>query len=223
MFEFGAALLFITPVPDYSFKVVYTNPVPQHSPIFSAVRITYTPILLGGLMKTCDNRAPIEIRNKGTWINVERLRWARQFNIPMSQSFPTGFPKPTLHLQRFLTALDMTRPDLLTTALDALFAALWTEPNEANLPDPKVFAPLLAKVLGEDIVGRCVESMGTAEVKKQLLKNTDQAFGDGAFGLPWFQCQNAEGEIEGFWGFDHLGQVVRFMGLDGDKAVRALL
>lgn len=50
----------------------------------------------------------------------------------------------------------------------------------------------------------------------------------GAFGLPWFQCRNAEGTEEGFWGFDHLGQVVGFLGLDGEidggrGRVRALL
>jgi 2-hydroxychromene-2-carboxylate isomerase len=196
----------------------------QNSPIFRPVQITYIPILLGGLMKACDNRAPIEIRNKGKWINVERLRWARQFHIPMSQDFPAGFPKPTLHLQRFLTALHMTRPELLTKALDTLYAALWTEPNEADLPDPKVFGPVLAEVLGADVVKESLDKMGSAEVKKQLVENTDRALADGAFGLPWFQCENADGRVEGFWGFDHLGQVVRFLGLDGDKAeVRAML
>jgi len=195
----------------------------QHSPVFRAVQITYIPILLGGLMKACDNRAPIEIRNKGDWLNLERLRWARQFHIPMSQHFPAGFPKPTLHLQRFLTALSVARPDLLPTALDALYAALWTEPNEADLPDPKVFGPLLAKVLGEDVVRENLDRMGAADVKKRLVGNTDRAFAEGAFGLPWFRCENADGQVESFWGFDHLGQVVRFLGLDDMAEVRPML
>ena len=190
-------------------------------------------------MKACDNRAPIEIRNKGKWIDVERLRWARQFGIPMSQKFPDGFPKPTLHLQRFLVALwmserdagvDGTGQETLTKALDALYESLWTDPCESNLVDPKVFANVLTPVLGEDVVKKHVEKMGSAEVKKQLIANTDQALGEGAFGLPWYQCVNDKGQVEGFWGFDHMGQVVRFLGLDGEGKmggemgqVRALL
>jgi hypothetical protein len=49
--------------------------------------------------------------------------------------------------------------------------------------------------------------------KATLLKNTDDAFAVGAFGLPWFVCTNAKGETEGFWGVDHFGQVARFLDL----------
>lgn len=51
-------------------------------------------------------------------------------------------------------------------------------------------------------------------IKDLLTSNTDKAFQSGAFGLPWFECTNAEGQTEGFWGVDHLGQVVNFLGLD---------
>ncbi|EXJ70742.1 uncharacterized protein A1O5_05732 [Cladophialophora psammophila CBS 110553] len=212
----------------------------RHSPIFRDVQITYVPILLGGLMKLCGNTSPIEIRNKDRWIGAERLRWARQFHVPMSEGFPRGFPKPTIQVQRFLTSVWMADNDAkaklerggqqgeqeqatLIRALDALYAALWTEPNESEIVDPAVFARVLAPVLGEDVVRMHMARLGNAEVKKQLVANTDRAMEDGAFGLPWFQCENAQGQAEGFWGFDHLGQVVRFMGLDGRGEVRALL
>jgi len=66
-----------------------------------------------------------------------------------------------------------------------------------------------------EIVKRATEK----DVKEQLVRNTGQAFEEGAFGIPWFQCTNGNGETEGFWGFDHIGQVVRFLGLDegGDQ------
>ncbi|KIW25862.1 uncharacterized protein PV07_08998 [Cladophialophora immunda] len=199
----------------------------RHSPIFENVQITYIPILLGGLMKLCNNKTPIEIRNKDRWIDAERLRWARQFHIPMSARFPAGFPKPTIQLQRFLTSVWMEdqgqRQPTLTRALDTLYAALWTDPTEGDIPDPACFARVLAPVLGRDVVDRHLARLGAAAVKNQLIANTDRAMGDGAFGLPWFQCENAKGQVEGFWGFDHLGQVVRFMELDGRGEVRALL
>jgi 2-hydroxychromene-2-carboxylate isomerase len=59
--------------------------------------------------------------------------------------------------------------------------------------------------------------MSKKEGKDLLLKNSDIAFDDGAFGLPWFTCTNSEGKTEGFWGVDHLGQVSDFLGLDRPK------
>lgn len=166
-------------------------------------------------MKACDNRTPLEIRNKAKWINRERLHWARHFDIPMSQGVPEGFPMPTLHLQRTLTALNRSRPDLLPTALDALYAAFWTEPNESSLPDPKTFSRVLSEVLPAEVVTEAMEKMGSDAVKKELVRRSNEAFEDGAFGLPWFQCTDREGTTEGFWGVDHLGQVVKFLGLEG--------
>ncbi|OAL23165.1 hypothetical protein AYO20_11033 [Fonsecaea nubica] len=204
----------------------------RHSSIFHNVQITYIPILLGGLMKQCGNKTPIEIRNKDRWINVERLRWGRQFHIPMAEKLPAGFPKPTIQLQRFLTSVWMEdndkatgqkQQDTFVRALDTLYAALWTDPTQGDIDEPNTFSRVLTPVLGQDVVARHMARMGAPEVKKQLIANTDQAFNDGAFGLPWFQCENAKGQVEGFWGFDHLGQVVRFMELDGQGEVKALL
>jgi 2-hydroxychromene-2-carboxylate isomerase len=63
--------------------------------------------------------------------------------------------------------------------------------------------------------------------KAKLKENTDQAFEQGAFGLPWMVCERAGdcGRTEGFWGVDHLGQVASFLGLErpGEGAWRAVL
>lgn len=52
------------------------------------------------------------------------------------------------------------------------------------------------------------------EGKELLTKNTDEAFADGAFGLPWFVATNEKGETETFWGVDHLAQVAGHLGLE---------
>lgn len=68
--------------------------------------------------------------------------------------------------------------------------------------------------------------VGTPEVKKGLSESTDRAMRDGAFGLPWFVATNGRGETEGFWGVDHLGQVLRHLGLEGrgdEEGFRAML
>lgn len=67
--------------------------------------------------------------------------------------------------------------------------------------------------------------MAPKEGKPILLKNTDKALADGAFGLPWYTCTNSKGETEGFWGVDHLGQVCEYLDLEKPKqgGWRALL
>lgn len=59
-----------------------------------------------------------------------------------------------------------------------------------------------------------VLTMAAKEGKETLLKNSDQAVAEGAFGLPWFVATNSQGETEGFWGVDHLGQVVAHLGIE---------
>jgi len=63
------------------------------------------------------------------------------------------------------------------------------------------------------------------EAKAKLTANTDLAFREGAFGLPWFVATNKEGVTEKYWGFDHLGMVVEHLGLDRGQAteLRAML
>ncbi|KAJ9621113.1 hypothetical protein H2204_012007 [Knufia peltigerae] len=191
---------------------------PTFSP--SRVEITYTPIFLGGLMKQCNNTTPISIANKGVYIDKERRRWTRQFNIPMRTEFPPGFPMstPTLNVQRFLTALNLTSPKHLVTALDVLYGTFWAPPDTdatgTKVWETQVFAGLLKKVIPSEIVDDCLNKMSTKQVKTELSSRTQQAYEDGAFGLPWFQCETVDGQKEGFWGFDHMGQVVRFLGLN---------
>lgn len=85
--------------------------------------------------------------------------------------------------------------------------------------------PVLASVLGEKDAQGVLEATGGKEVKALLGKNSEAAMADGAFGLPWFVCTNAEGERETFWGVDHLGEVCDFLGLDrdGERGFRAML
>ena len=51
------------------------------------------------------------------------------------------------------------------------------------------------------------------ESRAILRKNTEQAIAEGACGLPWFVAFNEKGERDSFWGFDHLGLVVRHLGI----------
>jgi 2-hydroxychromene-2-carboxylate isomerase len=68
----------------------------QNLPSFRSCERIYTPIFLGALMNATKNTPPIQIINKGKWINADRLRWCRLFGIPMQDETPADFPPRTL-------------------------------------------------------------------------------------------------------------------------------
>ncbi|GLI78936.1 hypothetical protein PoHVEF18_007258 [Penicillium ochrochloron] len=196
----------------------------RNSPTFAKCEVTYVPILLGGLINLCDNKAPISIKNKDKWINVERARWAKYFSVPICDSPPEGFPPRTLAVQRALCVVSQKTPAKLPSVIEALYHSFWVQSN-SKIGEPAGFAPVIESVLGQEDTKDVLSAMTQPEMKAVLTSNTDHAFKIGAFGIPWFECTNTEGETEGFWGIDHLGQVVDFLGLDRsrDPGFRALL
>lgn len=137
---------------------------------------------------------------------------------------PDGFPANTLQVMRTICAVghlagtDQTSPPSASApdqkatikVLDAFFDAYWIKSRD--ITDKNVVADVLKSAGHEDLTK--VTELAAGDAKKVLLENTDRAFADGAFGLPWFACENDKGEKEGFWGVDHLGVVLDFLGIE---------
>ncbi|SPQ27409.1 70b28f89-15a9-406d-afcc-3876f9c56a10 [Thermothielavioides terrestris] len=206
--------LYVDTVSPFAYEAYY---ILRNEDVFKACDITYVPIFLGGLMQKCGNIAPIKIKNKDKWMSIERLRWARHFGIPMTTALPPDFPAPTLPIMRALCVVAASDPEpgqpRLTRALDTFFAQHWA--HGAATHKPEVLRATLAGLFGEAEAERILQESTTPQTKQALAANTDRAFDSGAFGLPWLECTTAQGDkTEGFWGVDHLGQVVQFLGLD---------
>lgn len=153
----------------------------------------------------------------------------------MVDTVPDGFPANTLHVMRTICAVgqlastDQSQPpsasepaqQATVRVLDALFDAYWIKSRD--ITDKNVVAEVLTSAGCEDLAR--VSELAAGDAKKILMENTDRAFADGAFGLPWFACENDRGEKEGFWGVDHLGAMLDFLrlekpaGRDGWKAM----
>lgn len=166
---------------------------------------------------------PAPPTDKDKWIMTERTRWARYFNVPMIADTPPNFPPLTLSVMRGITAISLlaapeqTSPEAqaaIVKALDVFYDSYWVRGQDITSKD--VVAGALGRIAGggdEGKVARILEVAG-GEGKQVLLRNTDLAFAEGAFGLPWMVCENDRGEKEGFWGVDHLGCVLDFLGLE---------
>jgi 2-hydroxychromene-2-carboxylate isomerase len=89
--------------------------------------------------------------DKDKWIEVERLRWARLFSVPMAEKQPEGFPPLTLPIMRAMCALTVLHPGKeaqgpLIRCLDVLYPAMWVDHRKTNEKD--VLADILNGVLG---------------------------------------------------------------------------
>ncbi|KAF2725652.1 HCCA isomerase/glutathione S-transferase kappa [Polychaeton citri CBS 116435] len=189
------------------------------SRVFAPCEISYVPISLLGIMKASGNMGPFAVKSKAKWANLDRLRWAKAFDIPISESTPDPFPQSTLNAQRALAALEAVAPEKVPVALEALYQAFWVE-GTSPIGDEKVFGPILKGVLGEELGAKVCELAVGEEAKERLQSSTDAIVEEGAFGAPWFVAENGKGERQMFWGFDHLGQVVEFLGLEREGAER---
>lgn len=181
--------------------------------------------------------------DKLQWINRERLYWANRFDVPMSQAIPEGFPTSTTDIQTALGLISRDFPDQLLAMSQKFYHIFWAD-GDTTIAKPENFLSVIKREMGEDAANQIQNSvrlirelkrngnnlltlnqLSTLDAKELLLKKTEEVFDSGAFGLPWFQCVNAEGAKEGFWGIDHLGRVVDFLQLDAshDRAFRVLL
>ena len=147
-------------------------------------------------MQACNNTPPIQIKNKVHWIGLERLRWAKKFHIPISEAGPDPFPQPTLNPMRALWTLQDDQ-EKLDRCLDALWKAFWVEGK--TIKDVGIWGKCLEDALGAAEGQKLVRLAGEKAAKDGLKRNTESAFENGAFGLPWFVCTNSEGKTEGFW------------------------
>lgn len=181
-------------------------------PSFKDCERTYVPIFLGALLKMCDNRTPIAITNKSKWIDKERLRWRQLFDVPMQEELPENYPPLTITAQRALTVIQTKYPELLPKATTALFTAFWLD--HIKIGDSDAIFSVLEETVGKEIAKDALDGTRSQEVKDRLVQNTKEAFDNNAFGLPWFEATNSDGVTESFWGFDHLGQVTDFLGLE---------
>jgi 2-hydroxychromene-2-carboxylate isomerase len=137
---------------------------------------------------------------------------------------PEPFPQNTLPTMRSMCALQLVRPDKLDEYMTALCKKFWIDLEPVSKPE--VFGKVLAEVLGgEEEAKEVLRMTGEAEAKKLLTTNTEAAFKSGSFGAPWFEAVNSKGEKKGFWGINHLGLMIEFLGLEkgGDRAFRSLL
>ena len=141
------------------------------------LRITYMPILLGGIFKATGNTSPVAIPAKGSYMVEHDLpRFARRYGVALN--FNPYFPINTLNLMRGAIAAD--RLGCGADYREAVYNAVWVEAK--NMGEPEVVAEVLAAA-GLD-ARALAELSQDPEVKAELIQRTEAAVQRGLFGAP---------------------------------------
>lgn len=141
------------------------------------LQVNAIPILLGGIFKATGNTSPVTIPAKGKYMLEQDLpRFARRYKVPLK--FNPFFPINTLQLMRGAIAAE--RLGVSAAYIETIYDALWTQ--EKNLGEMETVVDCL-KANGLDSDALLTLSQD-AEIKQQLITNTEQAVERGAFGAP---------------------------------------
>ena len=163
------------------------------------VKFDYVPVLLGGIFKATNNMSPFEslrgIKNKPEYQKLETERFMRRHNITSFRPNPY-FPVNTLMLMRGAVAARFE--NVFEPYFRAAYHHMWEAPKKMD--DPEVFKAAFASS-GIDI-DRLIARAQQDDVKKELIKNTNDAVDRGAFGSPTFFVGK-----EMFFGKDQLRDV----------------
>jgi 2-hydroxychromene-2-carboxylate isomerase len=161
-------------------------------------------VLFAALLNANGQKGPAEIPSKRAYIFKDVLRKAHRLGVPFSMP-PTHPFNPLLALR--VSSLPMA-DELRRSIVDAFFKATWA--GGEGIEDPVAVARLL-RANGLDGEGLVAEAAG-GDTKARLRRQTDEALGLGAFGVPTIV---ADGEL--FWGYDAFDVIDDHLGGRGPR------
>jgi 2-hydroxychromene-2-carboxylate isomerase len=149
----------------------------------TGARFKYVPVLLGGVFKLTNNRSPAEslvgIRNKPEYQRLETARFVARYRITRFTANPF-FPVNTLILMRGAVAAQ--KLGVFERYVDEIYRRMWAEPKKMD--DADVLRAALAE---SDLDAERILTLAqAADVKNELLTNTQRSVERGTFGSPTF-------------------------------------
>jgi 2-hydroxychromene-2-carboxylate isomerase len=161
--------------------------------------IKLIPCLLGGIFKATGNQAPFnafaEVKGKLDYDRLEMQRFVARHGLNKFAMNP-HFPMNTLALMRGMVAAQHLGVE--SDYVEAMLCGMWEDGEKMD--DPDIF---LARLNRSGLDGlHLLELSSSAEVKAELVANTQAAVERGVFGIPTFFVGD-----EIFFGKERIGQI----------------
>ncbi|XP_038629977.1 glutathione S-transferase kappa 1-like [Scyliorhinus canicula] len=145
----------------------------------------FRPAFLGGIMKESGNKPPALVPNKFSYMVADLQRLAKFCQVPLSlphDPFESMFEKGSLSAMRFITAVQVSHPELVESVSREIWMRIWSRDEDITQQD-SLFAAGIAAGIPERTVQKLLEVASTPEVKSHLKAATDEVlqFGVSAF------------------------------------------
>ena len=141
-------------------------------------KVKYCPVLLGGIFKATENKAPGLVIPKAKWMMEDIKMHAEKYDVKFVMN--DAFPVNTLYLMR--GAIFAQENNMLEKYNEAMFNAMWA--SNTNLSDPK---NIIATLENYDFNSKdFLEAAEKQDIKDELKNLTAKAVELGLFGVPSF-------------------------------------
>ena len=183
------------------------------------IELELKPILLGIVMASTGNIPP----GARPWAKYTRVvseqdmeRNKIWFNVPNMKGSPSNFfgPKgPTdksglardFRYMRMLSAVELISPKNLADATDGVFKMIHCDDREKNnnviVSEMRLQQICVKSGMSPKVAREIVDSINTDDVKENLKNNIADAIKNGAYGSPFFMCED-----QVYFGSDRLEQ-----------------
>ena len=141
-------------------------------------KVSFIPVLLGGIFKATDNKPPGLVIPKAKWMFKDVKMYADKYQVEFNMN--DAFPVNTLYMMR--GAVYAKNNNLLKKYNSVIFRAMWVE--NINLNEPKNIINVLESngFISKDFL----EAAEDQSIKDTLKTNTTKAVDKGIFGVPSF-------------------------------------
>ncbi|KFM67121.1 Glutathione S-transferase kappa 1, partial [Stegodyphus mimosarum] len=187
----------ISPYSFLAFEVLH-----RYKPIWN-INLTLKPVLLGGIMKSSGNSPPAVVPNKGAYMARDLKRLQKYFEVPLSlphNLMDLIMKQGSLNAQRFITAVDILKPEYSEGISRALWLRLYDQHKDITEEESFKEAAHLIQ-MDPEILEKSLHTMHDNKTKQRLRKYTDDALEYGAFGAPMIVA-HVSGTPEVFFGSD---------------------
>ncbi len=149
------------------------------------VEIAYTPVAVLDVMKAVNNQPSLACPAKLRYAVLDAQRWAKLYSVPLRLNRPylDAFGSPDFdHRALARGALVAQESGVFAAYHDAVFSALWAEPEDLVSEDGRR-AVLRARGIDDpDFWRRAADG----EIRRRLEANNRRAVERGVFGIPTF-------------------------------------
>ena len=149
----------------------------------TGVPFDYVPVLLGGVFKATNNVSPAVslqgVKNKGEYTQLETRRFLARHGITRYARNPF-FPVNTLLIMR--GAIAAKRLGVFARYIDEVYGHMWAVPKKMDEPDVVEAALKESKLPVAELLSLTQD----ADVKQELIANTERSVARGTFGSPSF-------------------------------------